>query len=180
VHDVYEETPDKIFEKPIELECLVKYSPQEIRTNKFGSEEYYTIECYIQVRDLLDKQIDLLEGDFFTYGETFFEIIKAPRTDTIFGQIEHKSYITITGKQSRKGQFMTKVFGPTSEAYTDADAVQNTYVQQRGFAENKQGATGDIRALQQNGVLDAPISGPAEVSSLGDPDGVGSSFYDET
>jgi hypothetical protein len=58
--------------------------------------------------------------------------------------------------------------------------VQNTYVQQRGFAENKQGATGDIRALQQNGVLDAPISGPAEVSSLGDPDGVGSSFYDET
>jgi hypothetical protein len=180
VHDVYEEAADKIFEKPIELECLVKYSPQEIRTNKFGSEEYYTIEAYIQVRDLIDKQIALAEGDFFTYGDTFFEIIKAPRTDTIFGQIEHKSYITITGKQSRKGQFMSKIFGPTSEEYTDADAVQNTYVQQRGFAENKLGKTGDVRALQQNGVLDTPISGPAEVSPLGDPDNVGSSFYDET
>ena len=180
VHDVYEESPDKIFEKPIELECLVKYSPQEIRTNKFGSEEYYTIECYIQVRDLLDKQIDLLEGDFFTYGETFFEIIKAPRTDTIFGQIEHKSYITITGKQSRKGQFMTKVFGPTSEAYSDADAVQNTYVQQRGFAENRLGVTGDVRELQKKGVLDAPITGPAEVSPSGDPQSVGSAFYDES
>ena len=179
-HDVYEESPDKIFETPIELECMVKYSPQEIITNKFGSEEYYTIECYIQVRDLIDKGIDLREGDFFTYGDTFFEIVKAPRTDTIFGQIEHKSYITITGKQSRKGQFLSKVFGPTSEWYSDPDAVQDTFVQQRGFAENKLGKTGDVRELQRKGVLDAPLTGPAEVSSQGDPDSVGSAFYDES
>jgi hypothetical protein len=180
VHDVYEESPDKIFETPIELECMVKYSPQEIVTNRFGSEEYYTIECYIQVRDLIDKGIDLMEGDFFSYGETFFEIVKAPRTDTIFGQIEHKSFITVTGKQSRKGQFLSKVFGPTSEWYSDPDAVQETFVQQRGLPENKLGKTGDVRALQQNGVLDAPLTGPAEVSPLGDPDRVGSSFYDES
>lgn len=179
-HDVYEESPDKIFERPIELECLVKYSPQEIITNKFGSEEYYTIEAYIQVRDLIDKGIDLMEGDFFSYGDTFFEIVKAPRTETIFGQIEHKSFITITGKQSRKGQFVSKVFGPTSEWYSDPDAVQNTFVQQRGFAENSLGKTGDVRSLQQSGVLDAPITGPAEVSPSGDPDRVGSSFYDES
>ena len=179
-HDVYEEAPDKIFENPIELECLVKYSPQEITTNKFGSEEYYTVEAYIQVRDLIDKGIDLMEGDFFSYGDTFFEIVKAPRTDTIFGQIEHKSFITITGKQSRKGQFTSKIFGPTSEWFSDPDAVQNTFVQQRGFAENRLGKTGDIRALQENGVLDQPISGPAEVSPSGDPDSVGSAFYDET
>lgn len=180
VHDVYEESPEKIFETPIELECLVKYFPQEITTNKFGSEEYYSIECYIQVRDIIDKQIQLVEGDFFSYGDTFFEIVKAPRTDTIFGQIEHKSFITISGKQSRKGQFLSKIFGPTSEWYSDPDAVQTTYVQQRGFEENKLGKTGDVRALQKNGVLDAPISGPAEVSPSGDPDNVGSSFYDET
>lgn len=180
VHDVYEESPDKIFETPIQLDCLVKYSPQEIITNKFGSEEYYTIEAYIQVRDLIDKGVDLMEGDFFSYGETFFEIVKAPRTDTIFGEIEHKSFITITGKQSRKGQFLSKVFGPTSEWYSDPDAVQETFVQQRGFSENKLGKTGDVRSLQKSGVLDAPLTGPAEVSPLGDPDGVGSSFYDET
>jgi hypothetical protein len=180
VHDVYEESPEKIFETPIELECLVKYFPQEITTNKFGSEEYYSIECYVQVRDLIDKQIDLVEGDFFSYGETFFEIVKAPRSETIFGQIENKSFITITGKQSRKGQFLSKIFGPTSEWYSDPDAVQTTYVQQRGFEENKLGKTGDVRALQKNGVLDPPITGPAEVSSAGDPDSVGSAFYDES
>ena len=30
------------------------------RTNRFGSEEYYTIEAYIQSRDLLDKGIEIL------------------------------------------------------------------------------------------------------------------------
>ena len=180
VHDVYEESPDKIFENPIEIDALVKYSPQDVRTNRFGSEEYYSIECYLQFRDLLDKGISVSEGDFFSYGTTFFEVIKAPRTDVIFGQIEHKSYITITGKQSRKGQFLSKVFGPTSEEYSDADAVQTTYVQQRGFAENRLGVTGDVRELQKKGVLDAPITGPAEVSPSGDPQSVGSAFYDES
>lgn len=180
VHDVYEESPDKIFEKPVEIDALVKYSPQDVRTNRFGSEEYYTIECYLQSRDILNKGITINEGDFFSYGETFFEVIKSPGTDVIFGQIEHKAYTTITGKQSRKGQFLSKIFGPTSEAYTDADAVQNTFVQQRGFEKNRLGATGDVRDLQKSGVLDAPLSGPAEVSPAGDLDSVGSSFYDES
>lgn len=180
VHDVYEESPDKIFENPIEIDALVKYSPQDVRTNRFGSEEYYSIEAYLQARDLLDKGIDVHEGDFFSYGETFFEVIKSPRSDVIYGQIEHKTYITITGKQSRKGQFVSKVFGPTSEDYSDPDAVQTTYVQQRGFEKNRLGVTGDVRDLQKNGVLDAPISGPAEVSPSGDTTGAGSSFYDES
>ena len=67
VHDVYEESPDKVFENPIEIDCLVKYQPQEIRTNRFGSEEYYTVEAYIQSRDLIDKGIEILEGDFFSW-----------------------------------------------------------------------------------------------------------------
>ena len=179
VHDVYEESPDKVFENPIEIDCLVKYQPQEIRTNRFGSEEYYTIEAYVQSRDLLDKGIEVLEGDFFSYGTTFFEIIKGPASDVIFGQIEHKTYITITGKQSRKGQFISKIFGPTSEDYSDSDAVQETFVQQRGAETNSEGITGDVRDLQKNGVLDAPITGPKEVSAKGDPQNVGSAFYDE-
>jgi hypothetical protein len=95
----------------------------------------------------------------------------------IFGQIEHGQYITVTGKQSRKSNFITKVFGPTSERYTDEDAVQNTFVQQRGFENNKLGETADRRELQENGVLEKPISGPKEVSKKGDSTGAGSSFY---
>lgn len=179
VHDVYEESPDKVFETPIELDCLVKYNGQEIKTDRFGSEEYYTIEAYVQSRDLLDKGIDVLEGDFFSYGDTFFEIIKAPISATLMGQIEHKRYITITGRQSRKDQFLQKIFGPTSESYTDDDAVQETFVQQRGFKENSEGPTADVRDLRKNGVLDEPITGPKEVSPKGDSTSAGSSFYDD-
>ena len=106
IHDVYEESPDKIFENPIELDCLVKYEPDEVRTNRFGSETYFSIEVYVQSRDMLDKGIELMEGDFFSYGTTFFEVIKAPASDTIFGQIEYQRFTTITGKQARKGLFL--------------------------------------------------------------------------
>jgi hypothetical protein len=180
VHDVYEEAVDKVFENPIEIDALVKYEAQNVTTNKFGSEETYNIEAYIQSRDLLDKGIQVTEGDFFSYGDTFFEVIKAPSSDTIFGQIEHKRFITITGKQSRKGQFISKVFGPTDESYSDSDAVQNTYVQQRGFEENRLGKTGDVRDLQKKGILDAPLTGPAEVSPKGTDTKAGSAFYDES
>lgn len=179
VHDVYEESPDKVFETPIELDCLVKYSGQTVTTNRFGSEKLLTIEAYVQARDLLDKGIELLEGDFFSYGSVFYEITKAPNSEIIMGQIEHERFVTISGKQSRKELFVSKIFGPTGERYSDADAVQNTFVQQRGFEENKLGPTADIRELRKNGTLDEPISGPKEVSPRGNSKGTGSSFYDE-
>jgi hypothetical protein len=177
VHDVYEESSEKIFENPIEIDCLVKYESPEIRTNRFGSETFFSIEVYIQSRDLLDKGIEVLEGDFFSYGSVFFEVTQAPDSDVIFGQIEHGKFITIRAKQSRKAQFIAKVFGPTSEKYTDPDAVQDEFVQQRGFEQNKLGKTGDVRDLRKNGVLEKPISGPHEVSTKGDGTGAGSSFY---
>jgi hypothetical protein len=164
IHDIYEESPDKIFDNPIELECLVEYSPQSITTNQFGSEEYFSIKAYIQTRDLIDKGIEILEGDFFSYGSTFFEIVTSPDSETIMGQIEYSSFITITGKQSRKGQFTSKVFGPTSEKHTDSDAVQDSFYQQRGFESNKKGSTADKRDLVSNGTIEKPITKPKEIS----------------
>jgi hypothetical protein len=177
VHDVYEEAVEKVFDDPIEIECLVKYNPQEVSTTRFGSEENFTIEAYIQSRDLLQKGIEILEGDFFSFGTVFFEVIKAPSSDTIFGQIEHKRFVTITGKQSRKGQFISKIHGPTDEQYTDKDAVQETFVQQRGHDKNRLGITADSRDLQTKGVLEKPISKPREVSPKGETAESGSSFY---
>ena len=177
VHDVYEESPEKIFDNPIEIECLVQYQEPEVRTNRFGSEKYFKIEAYIHSKDLLDKGIEILEGDFFSYGSVFFEITQAPSTNVIFGQIEHGRFITVKATQAREGLFKSKVLGPTSEEYTDPDAVQETFVQQRGFDKNRLGETADTRDLQKNGVLDKPISGPKEVSPKGDSTGAGSSFY---
>ena len=81
-------------------------------------------------------------------------------------------------KQARIGLIDKVPFGPTDESYSDPDAVQETFVQQRGFENNKLGPTADKRALIEQGKLDLPISGaPAEVSKKGSPGGIESSFY---
>lgn len=178
VHDVYEEAPTKVFDPPVEIEARVEYQPEEIRTNQYGSEEFYTIEVFFHERDLLDREIEVRTGDYFSYGDTFFEITSAVVESNVYGQIEHSVGMKVVGKQARMGQIDTDPIGPTSESYADDDAVQETFVQQRGFSENKLGKTEDKRQLQEDGKLDAPvIDEPAEVSPDGDEDGISSSFY---
>ena len=180
VHDVYEEAPDKVFDPPIEIEARVEYQPEDNRINRFGVEEFYSIEVFLHNRDLLDRNIDAKIGDYFSYDATFFEIIQHQVESHVYGQIEHAIGVKLMGRQARLGQIDKTPNGPTSESYTDPDAVQETFVQQRGFEENRLGPTADVRALQEKGVLTEPISGPAEVSERGDTEDVGSAFYDET
>tara|TARA_A100001391_G_scaffold194312_1_gene170528 strand:- start:353 stop:1018 length:666 start_codon:yes stop_codon:yes gene_type:complete len=179
IHDVYEEAPEKVFDPPIEIEARVEYQPEMNRINRYGVEEFYTIEVYLHARDLLDRNIDAKIGDYFSYDATFFEITQHTIDTNIYGQIEHAMGVKIIGKQAREGQIQMIPHGPTSEAYTDPGATQETFVQQRGFSENRLGETADVRALQEKGVLTKPITGPAEVSDRGDPADVGSSFYGE-
>ena len=68
VHEVYEESMDKIFDPPIDIDARIEWNQAEIRTNQFGSEEYSAISVYIQYRDVLDKNIDVEEGDYLSYG----------------------------------------------------------------------------------------------------------------
>lgn len=179
VHEVYEEAPEKIFENPIELDAMVNWTPEEIKTNQFGSEENYSIEVFIHYRDILDKGIEVSEGDFFSFGSVFFEITSTKWDKNIYGQVEYKTGIKLTGNQARKSLFKTKVLGPTSEGDSEKDAVQDTFVQQRGYDRNRLGDTGDTRALQDKGILEEPISEPKEISPVGTSTGAGSSFYDE-
>jgi len=180
IHDVYEEAIDKVFDPPIDIDARVDYKPEENRANKFGVEEYYTIDVYLQSRDMLERDITPKIGDFFSYDATFFEITECVVESAIYGQIEHTMGIKLVGKQARKGQIDRVPNGPKSEAYTNPNAIQETFVQQRGFAENRLGPTGDTRSLQAKGILTAPITGPAEVSERGDPENAGSAFYDES
>lgn len=178
-HDLYNESPEKIFDKPIKIEGIAGQPQQTTTAGKIGYEQNWTLEVYIQNRDLIDKGINIMVGDFFTYGPTLYEITNVNFIRNLFGQVENVVGVTIKGQNVRESQFnLPKIFGPTSDSYSDADAVQTTFVQQRGFETNSEGATADVRDLQKNGVLDAPIADkPAEVSGKGDPEKKGSSFY---
>ena len=180
IHDVYEEAIDKHFDTPIEVEARVEWGPATPSTTRFGSEQLYSINVYIHYRDLIDKDIDINEGDYFSYGDTFFEITSTVFTSEIYGEVEYRTGLQIVGKQARKGLIDKAPIGPTDEGLGDSDAVQEKFSQQRGFAENSEGKTGDVRALQQQGKVEKPEEKPAEVSSKGDDAGISSSFYGDS
>jgi len=178
IHDVYEEAVTKVFDPPVEIEARVDWDPAEVRTTKFGSEKFRTIQVYIQHRDLLDRSLEAKEGDYLSFGDTFFEVTSAVFTSLIFGQVEYKTGIKLVCKQARQGQIDVHAHGPTDQGDTDNDdAVQKTFVQQRGQETNRLGETADKRALIVQGKIERSETGPTEVSEKGDEKTISSSFY---
>lgn len=182
VHPVYGEALEKFYDAPIAIDALVNNVFQsDTSIGIFGVDTQYKIELYAQYRDLVEKGINISVGDFFSYGNVFYEITEVNFMRGIYGQIEHKDGVKIIGTKSRDGQFHAPFHGPTDISHTDPDAVQVEFEQQRGFVENSSGPTGDKRALVESGVLDEPLTGPKKVS----PDGVsdnsthGSTFYSD-
>jgi hypothetical protein len=176
VHEIYEESPQKIFNPPIELECMVEWQPSEIRTTNFGTETIKTITLYLHYRDLLDRGIVFKEGDYFSYGSFFFEATSIIYDKLVYGQIERVVSMKVNGKQTRIHQVALKPHGPIDEIYSDEDAIQTTFEQQRGAPDH------DVRRLQDDEIIDKPISVPRKVAPDGTTrsiNGVGSSFYGE-
>ena len=117
---------------------------------------------------MIDRGIKLEEGDYFSYGDNFFEITSILYDKTIFGQVEHISGYTIKGKQARKGQIFTKPLGPTEEIYSDPEAIRDTFEQQRGDTSK-----GDKRELVSQGKVDDTTHVKQQVKK----DAISSSFY---
>lgn len=180
-HGVYNEALQKVYDNPIAIDCLVDNNFQtDTKIDKFGIDAQFKIEVFIQHRDLVDKGINVTIGDFFSFSDIFYEITERVFMRNIYGMPEHKDGVKLIGVKSREGLFKSRVIGPTDIDYTDADAVQTEFHQQRGEAVDQNGEpTGDKRDLVENGVLDKPLTGPKEVSEKGDPTNAGSAFYDE-
>jgi hypothetical protein len=179
-HEVYNEAVKKIFDNPIILDALVDNNFQaDTKIDKFGVDAQYKIEVYIQYRDLVEKGINVNIGDFFSFSDIFYEITERSFMRNIYGMPEHKDGVKLVGTKAREGQFTAPIIGPTDISYTDSDAVQEKFVQQRGAEKTEDGVTGDVRELVRNGVLDSPLTGPKQVSEKGDDTGAGSAFYDE-
>jgi len=176
VHDVYEESSDKVFDSPVEIEARVEWTPGEFSTGRFGNEELATINVFFHERDITDKELEIRTGDYFSYGDTFFEITSAVIESNIYGQVEHSIGTKVIGKQARIGQIDFTAIGPIDASLQDEGIAQETFVQQRGFETNENGETGDVRALQQKGKLDPPEDGPAKVSK-DDKSGTADSFF---
>jgi hypothetical protein len=200
VHPVYDEALSKIFEPPIEIPAQVGQPEWSTKMTNFGPEQTSKVEVFIQARDLIDKSITIFEGDYFTYGDAVFEIVKAVPMNNIFGQEEYGVSYGLTGMLARPNEFDPKIFFPpradTKDPYSKT-TVQKEFVQQRGLKENQQGPTGDFRQMRERlGDSMAPIAlgeGPRSVDlnditpeaedgkkvSSFNNESVPTSFYDE-
>jgi hypothetical protein len=163
VHRVYNEAIKKIFENPIRIDALVGQPTWETRMTNFGSEQVNKLEVFIQARDLVTKNIELFEGDYFTYGKEAYEIVSYINMNNFFGQAEHDVGYKITGLLTRSDEFNpTKFFKPIDETRPPMP-----FEQQRGLPENIDGPTGDIRDTRERLGDDlAPIAlgeGPRKV-----------------
>jgi hypothetical protein len=180
-HVVYNEAIQKIYDNPIAIDALVSANYQEsTKVGLFGPDAQYRLEVFIQYRDMIDKGINISMGDYFSFSTNFYEITNYNVLKNIFGQAEHRDGIKIVGTKVRESQFKAKLLGPTDISDSSPEGRQTTFVQQRGFAVNSNGETGDVRELQK--IIDVPLTGPSEISekgSLSDNSHYESSFYDE-
>ena len=169
IHDVYGESIERVFDPPVEIDCRINWGGSELKQNRFGQDKIRSCEVYVHYRDLIDRNIKIEEGDYFQFGNTFYEMLNVGKDKIMFGQVEHVTGYNITAKQVRKGIIDKDPYGPTEEVYLDENAVQKKFVQQRGDASK-----GDKRALVSDGVLDEPIASGQTVQETNDSK---SSFY---
>lgn len=179
-HEIYAEALQKIFDNPIAIDVIVNNEFQlDTKIDKFGIDTNFKTEVYIQHRDMVDKGISPAIGDYYSFSDVFYEITEYRYMRNIYGQAENIDGVALVGTRVRESQFKAILKGPTGIEFSDADAIQHTFVQQRGLAENAEGQTADVRDLVKQGVLDPPITGAREISERGDSTGAGHSFYDE-
>ena len=162
VHRVYGESMGgKVYEKPIALDVLIGQPETSLKNDRFGAEQFTKLEVLVQARDLLDKKISPSEGDYFTYGDTVYEIVSYLQISNIFGQAEYENEYKLIGQQARPGEFDPAVlYGPRVEdgsPYEDTNDVQKVFEQQRGLPETEElGATGDVRQMRERLKDDMP------------------------
>ena len=129
INELYDEAPEKIFETPLEIDCLINYLEPTFKTNIYGPEKTQNIEVYVQKRDLIDKTIEIEVGDFFTYGEVIFESFTP---ETIFYVLPVFEDILRAGQMDvshrvRRSNFSYKVIGTKIRIFPTPTGDQTTW-----------------------------------------------------
>lgn len=158
VNNIYNEAIEKIFENPVRIPALVGMPEYTSKTIGFGPDIEVKIEVLIQFRDMQDKNIVPIEGDYFSYDDVFYEVLTVTNAGkNIFGLAEYSTAWKVTARNARIGTL--NVPNLPSPKLSPED-VQRVFEQQRGLPITSDGeATGDIREMRERlGEYMAPIA----------------------
>ena len=105
-HPVYGEAIEKSFYKPMHVHALINFEGTETATKNYGLDKNARISIGFHKRRLTeDKDLYVREGDFVSYGDRFYELVKVGEPKELFGQPDHRFEITALAVVSRKGNF---------------------------------------------------------------------------
>lgn len=105
VKRLYGEAIQKTVAAPVRINALVKYENTNSRTTDFGVDSKFLLEVYFHQKELSERNVKPIEGDFIEYGQIFFEIASVTQPQLVFGQINNKIQTKCVCVPSREGQF---------------------------------------------------------------------------
>ena len=157
-HPLYGEAVEKFFDTPVSLDAIVSAEyTKESKVSRNGIDKVYFTDVYMQYRDLCDKNVKPIIGDFYSFSDNFYEIVDVVVQKNIHGLPEHRQSYKISGIKAREEQFKAKLIGPTDITRTDVDAVSDNFTQQRGAnVDDKRDllASGKIEVLHDREIID--------------------------
>lgn len=105
VDDLYNEAINKTVYAPVVINALVLYKDPQNKADKFSLDTVYEIEAYVAKSELAERNLSPLQGDFLSFGDVFYEIIKLTEPQLYYGQVGHKVMWKMECRVAREGQF---------------------------------------------------------------------------
>lgn len=108
-HSIYGEAIQKTFLAPVKVQALIKWEGSATTTEAFGVDRRTSITVQFHRRRLVeDQDLQVREGDFVLYGDTFYEIVTLAETKLLFGQVDNKFEIIAKCVKARDSVFNAK------------------------------------------------------------------------
>ncbi len=105
-HPLYNEAIVKSFLPPIRVYALIDFKGEETRTDAYGIDKVTKLQAHFHKKRLTeDQDLFVREGDFISYGENFYEIVKLTQPKELFGQVDRRIEIVAECLQARRGIF---------------------------------------------------------------------------
>lgn len=106
-HNLYGEAIEKTFLPPVRIAALVLLEGISSITRNYGLDKESKIVINFHKRRLTeDQDMFIREGDFVSYGDRFYEIVKLTEPKELFGQADHRFEISAICIQARRGLFI--------------------------------------------------------------------------
>jgi hypothetical protein len=106
-NDLYGEAIEKTFLPPVRVYALVDFADASTKYMAgAGIDKSWQITVHFHKRRLNeDQDLEVREGDFVLYGETYYEIVTLSIDTQLFGQVDHFFEVSALCKKARKGLF---------------------------------------------------------------------------